>query len=355
MISAMFAPQESKETKKSDDTKETIATEHSKIIYRHARQPIINAAYSSNIEERGNAERLSSNSTDLLRCINCTLEITETMKLPVYENGNLKEPDYVRIPLGHDMALNTFELSDFCGCCAPCALGWMNRHPSFGKNFTPDVFHKMMKFRHGVQEPTIPAPSYACLSLFTQWSLLPSEESLLTNNPNKIVDTIGNQTNKTEDKRDDSDANNLSDNKDGKDMNRKEKTNKKKRNESNKNEKASYKNAGLSVQSFYRLLASNEIIASIVMEPFFVPPYPDEHLAIEKRKEGFLCSMYTDGLPDKIMFTDFKHLRRQHLEANPDSDTETDYATGAIHSVSNEMTEHQKQKKTGLKAMKTKE
>lgn len=229
---------------------------------------------------RDKAERaiLNFQNESKVYCINCTLSVSKEMKLTVYDEvGNENGSDYIRIPLGHDMVLNQFELSKYIACTAQCALGFMDRHVSFGQHSTPDLFHRMMKSRYGIQEPTIPAPPPDILSIFHEWCEIDINNK--TDSKTQIQTSIGN---------------------------------------------------GLSIAEFYTLLASDELLGEVVMEPFFIPPYPDEASALDRKDQGYLCAMYTDGLPDKIL-QEFDLTLTQHLQANPDSDTESDYATGRVH------------------------
>jgi hypothetical protein len=263
------------------------------ITFRHARKPLLLAAESNEIETRTKPQTNKS-----IQCINCTLEITDDMKLPVYKKGQSEGTDYIRIPLNYDLVLKTFDYSTFCACSAPCGLGFLFRHPAFLKNHTPDIFHCMMQERYGIQEPTIPAPSFECLQLANQWTTTVSG-----------VDDKSNAENKSE-----------------------------------------AKAVGLSVASFYRLISSDHLEGTIAYYNQYIPPYENEHMALEKRMGEFMCGYYTDFLPECIQ-ADFEGISSEHLEANPDSDTETDYALGTVHPVVTPVTESVESKKKKGKAV----
>ena len=264
--------------------------------YQHARHQATQAAQSATVEKRADPNR--SISKDELWCINCTLEIAEDMKLPVYENGKIVSTDYVRIPHAHDLVLNTFELSNFCACSAPCALGFMMRHPACPAHQNPDLFHRMIKERHAIQEPTRPAPEFEVLQCANAWWPIDDDHGKDGDN-NKQADIKKDNGVDNDTKRITTDCSGF---------------------------------PGLSAKSFYWMLGRDEIFGVVRRPPVFVPEYPDEHLALEKKIRKYQCSMYTDGLPEKVA-QDFEGVIGRHIEDYPDSDTESDYATGKVHTV----------------------
>jgi hypothetical protein len=264
------------------------------------------------VNSRCVAKRLSINATDdiqilsckgCLRCCNCGLAIDETMKLPVRDPhdpiAQTQARDYVRIPLDFDelrtrTSVNatdnaaSFEYSDYVACTPPCALRFMYESPDFVSSHVPDLFAKMMWLRHRINEPVNAAPTADCLSYLYRWRLTN------VNNANHT-----NHTNHTN---------------------------------------GSTKEIGLGSAAFYWLLGTLNVIGYKQMAPMYIPPMPEEHLALANRDHRFTQYYYQEAtaaqhgppqvgarLPSHLPTTGIK------LDATPDADAETDFASDSIH------------------------
>lgn len=93
---------------------------------------------------------------------------------------------------------------------------------------------------------------------------------------------------------------------------------------------------GLNARSFYQLLANVVLIGYKQSAPMYIPPRGDaEQTALQRRDPTYLQYYFQDLLPshvcDDLQLPDQLNDGGIQLDANPDSDTETDLATEAIH------------------------
>jgi hypothetical protein len=90
---------------------------------------------------------------------------------------------------------------------------------------------------------------------------------------------------------------------------------------------------GLSHTSFYILLSQISLIGYCEKPPKYIPPHEDEHLALTDGDSRFTQYYFQDLLPShiKIKLPAMIDESGIHLDANPDSDTETDFSTDQIH------------------------
>jgi len=90
---------------------------------------------------------------------------------------------------------------------------------------------------------------------------------------------------------------------------------------------------GLSYTSFYTLLSQISLIGYCEKPPKYIPPHEDEHLALTNGDSRFTQYYFQDLLPPHIKLKLPSSIDESgiHLDANPDSDTETDFSTDQVH------------------------
>lgn len=229
------------------------------------------------------AARLMNSATDdiakltapgVLRCCNCGLSISEDMKLPVRDRFDPIDinSDYVRVPLDYEEVRNpSFELSDFCACTPGCALRYMYDSPDFITSHVPHLFALMMWHRHRMDEPVTAAPPADALQyLYRTKKNLNSNQQL----------------------------------------------------------------PGLSAGSFYWLLSRTDVIGYKQMAPLYIPPTDAEYNALESKDSRFTQYYFQDvNHPPQVGAKLPEHFPPGgiKLDANPDDDHETDFATDTVH------------------------
>ncbi len=261
------------------------------------------------------------------RCCNCGLVAESVMRLPVYDPQDSVVPaastrpedrhDWVRIPLELEMAgARRFTLSDYVACTPACALRFMYDSTGFRPTHAVDLFHRMMRDRHRVDEPVNCAPPADALRYVNAWTRLsppsapPSQSSSSDSKATRISDSAtkaqrqrlftGHQQRRA-------------------------------RALVGPNRWAE----GLSARSFYSLLSIASIIGFKQRAPLIIPPHEGEDTALQSYDYRFTQYYFMDLLPP-IVASDIKlpagyDARGVQLDVNPDSDAETDFATGDIH------------------------
>jgi hypothetical protein len=275
------------------------------------------------------AERASETATDdiyilsqpgVLRCCNCGLAVTKAMMLPVFDpydailgsqnptSKGQERLDYVRVVFEYDeLRTPTTEFSPFVACTPPCALRFSYDHSSFIPSQVPHLHAIMMWERHHIDEPTVAAPSGDCLAYVNhvaavrhipqqQSAAAPASSSSAVDSdkthakPSPVLTVVIDQP------------------------------------------------RGLSARSFYKLLSNNNLQSEKVSAPMYIPPMgDDEQTALERHDSRFCQYYFTDLLPPSVA-AELKLPPELddggvQLDANPDSDTETDLALDVVHAA----------------------
>jgi hypothetical protein len=257
------------------------------------------------------------------RCCNCGLVAESVMRLPVYDPQDSVVPaastrpeerhDWVRIPLELEMAgARRFTLSDYVACTPACALRFMYDSTGFRPTHAVDLFHRMMRDRHRVDEPVNCAPPADALRYVNAWSRLspPVQSSSSDSKASRIPESAT------------------------KAQRQRLFTGHQLRRARALVEKTRWAE-GLSARSFYSLLSIASIIGYKQRAPLIIPPHEGEDTALQSYDHRFTQYYFMDLLPP-VVASDIKlpagyDARGVQLDVNPDSDAETDFATGDIH------------------------
>jgi hypothetical protein len=218
------------------------------------------------------------------RCLQCGIPVLSSNRIPckasyTEKTGIMK--DYIRIPTRINKTNGNFDsLSDFIFCTAPCGLRYIYETKPISTSYGVDDYHRYLWKTFGIDEPVIAAPSGDVLSYRCQVLTLTPPSSVT---PQLSLTAPNNDTNQI----------------------------------------------GLSFHSFYYLLSRIDLQAYKIRAPLFIPPTKEEELALEKKNVMYTKYYYRDGLPAHVL----QHLDpyEVHLDANADSDGETDFSTDTVH------------------------
>lgn len=258
-----------------------------------------------------------------VHCSHCGFSMTEDDKIVLFNKNDPrgKVVDFVRIPVYFDLQENPiYEDSDFVFCSPPCALGYMYDRPDMGtKTAVPDRFAHYMHVRYGITEPVVRAPSNVLLQYL--WKTEPLDQMDIA--PPMDVGVIDAKQPTIVDAKPHVDS--------------KQPTTRPPLSTEMSNDQAARpwfrrlapKPVGISFQEFHVALATQSFLLSVQTSSQFVPPLPNEHLALQERNPSIIRYLATDGLPEHIV-NDLKNISLVNLDANPDSDTETDCSQSKV-------------------------
>jgi len=228
------------------------------------------------------------------RCCRCGFDVVCKLAL-VEPNGLVSDTlkDYVRVSFNFNSETDHSTLSDFVACSPGCALGYMFDHSAFQLSRVQYLIGIMMMQRHGIREAYSQSPPAKSLAYLYEWEEIGDEKE------NKVDDG----------------------------MEKKMKS---------KDEKEIIPKIGLDYAAFQYLTRKpmcNEFLVTVASHMNFVPPYPDEHLALAQKKVGFLRNMNIDTIPDCIKNVSFAGIDMINPDANVDSDTETDFIADFVETT----------------------
>jgi hypothetical protein len=267
------------------------------------------------------------------RCCNCGLLADPSMRLPVRDAQDPVVPaattkpddrhDWIRIPLGVETAgKRRFTLSDYVACTPACGLRYMYDSTAFRPTHAVDIFHRMLRDRHYVDEPVNAAPPADALAYVNAWNRLntanDSKKSADAAVSTAVVVPRPSTRGRARWTSKGGGRSSAGRSKDGTGLPVHRKW-----------------SEGLSVRSFYTLLAEYALVGYKQRPPLIIPPHEGEDSALQLYDHRFTQYYYADLLPAHtardIQLPAGCDSRGVQLDTNPDSDAETDFATGVIH------------------------